>query len=306
MYTPGIADNVKNSDTWLQVALVIYRIPARCLHDPISPFGTPAYSAVFHSPATFTTVRNPGSVSRDATYSAGIIMKKLRNMLSTLFLSSTAILASTPSHAGPILFAMVSDMTEEYEENTTSYVAQGEFIRDLWGMGHAGGVDTIFLNKATGIDYDRYSQIFVYDLASNLDETPTQVSNYEAIADWYMRRQQAEQNLILDGRIISSSRMFTDYKGRARVHQQLPGPAGQAWWWSRARYRPFQFRGRHQQNQPAHWCGRFHRQVFSLRGLCLYLLQWPPRSLRGLIVPTVRPGTGKLRFRRERTVAVHQ
>jgi hypothetical protein len=146
----------------------------------------------------------------------GTTMKQVRNILSSLSLLAAAILGSANSHAGPILFAMVSDMTEdyEYENNTDSYVPQGEFIRDLWSEGYDGGeVHTRYLNEATYSDYDKYSQIFVYDLASNKDETPIQLANYDAIAKWYRDRNAARQNLILDGRIISSSAMYAGYLG---------------------------------------------------------------------------------------------
>jgi len=138
----------------------------------------------------------------------------MKSLLHTLFCTcffAASMLVSSSVLAGPILFAMVSDMTEDYEATTNSYVAQGKFIRDLWAAGHTGTVDTLYLNRATGINYEQYSQIFVYDLASNLDNTANQMANYSAIADWYSRR--VAQNLILDGRIISSTNMYTDYMG---------------------------------------------------------------------------------------------
>jgi PEP-CTERM motif len=63
------------------------------------------------------------------------------------------------------------------------------------------------LFSAVYSDLDTFDQIWVYDLTPAVDNSPTQVANYHNIADWYAA--QTNQNLIVDGRIISSSDSWT-------------------------------------------------------------------------------------------------
>ena len=71
----------------------------------------------------------------------------------------------------------------------------------LAAAGHT--VTYVDLNTAVINDFSSYSQVWVYDLVTGADNSPTQTANYTNIADWYNNLD--EQNLIADGRIISSA-----------------------------------------------------------------------------------------------------
>ena len=114
--------------------------------------------------------------------------KLLRNIILAGFLG-----AASSAGATEILFAHV--------DSDGSYFDDGNRIRDmLFGTGY--NVTTRILDQAVYNDYSSFDQIFVYDLYTGLDNTATQMSNYTGIASWYNGL--ADQNLILDGRIISS------------------------------------------------------------------------------------------------------
>jgi len=113
--------------------------------------------------------------------------------------ATTLLSVSTGASAASILFAHV--------DSDGSYFDDGNRIRDmLSGGGHT--VTTRVLDQAVYTDYTNFDQIFVYDLYTGLDNTATQMSNYGGIADWYNGR--TDQNLILDGRIISSDIAWTN------------------------------------------------------------------------------------------------
>ena len=113
-----------------------------------------------------------------------------------------ALTASLTAHAAEILFAHVDDYG--------AYVDDGNRIRDfLVNDGHT--VTTRHLDSAVYTDYAIFDQIFVYDLYSFADNSAIQNSNYAGIANWY--NSLTDQNLILDGRIISSDVTWTNANG---------------------------------------------------------------------------------------------
>ena len=113
-----------------------------------------------------------------------------------LFVAVVFFGISAIAGAANILFAHVDD--------TGTYVDDGNRIRDMLtapALGHT--VTTRFLDAAVYNDFDTFDQIFVYDLYTGLDNEANQLANYQGIADWYNGL--TDQNLILDGRIISST-----------------------------------------------------------------------------------------------------
>jgi len=103
------------------------------------------------------------------------------------------LLLPTISIASSILFAHV--------DGDGPYVDDGNRISNmLISAGHT--VTTRFLDFAVYDDYSDFDQIFVYDLYTGADNDSNQISNYANIATWYNNL--SNQNLILDGRIISS------------------------------------------------------------------------------------------------------
>ena len=118
-----------------------------------------------------------------------------------LILAAALVVWAAPSHADTILFAHVSD--------GTGYVADGN---QLAAMLTAGGhtVTTRFLNQAVYNDYASFDQVWVYDLSAAADLGANQVANYTNIGAWYNGLSDDEDNLILDGRIISSAPFWTN------------------------------------------------------------------------------------------------
>lgn len=107
--------------------------------------------------------------------------------------------ASFNTNAANILFAHV--------DNYGSYVDDGNRIAQfLIDGGHT--VTTRYLDSTVYNDYSSFDQIFVYDLYSSTDMSATQINNYSGIASWYNGL--SDQNLILDGRIISSDVTWTN------------------------------------------------------------------------------------------------
>ena len=120
-------------------------------------------------------------------------MKKL-----TLSLTLITAFFSASINAANILFAHVG--------NYGPYVDDGNRIAQfLTNDGH--NVTTRYLDAATYGDYDSFDQIFVYDLYASTDKSSIQMANYDGIANWYNGL--TDQNLILDGRIISSDVTWT-------------------------------------------------------------------------------------------------
>jgi len=117
-----------------------------------------------------------------------------------LMLAAGLVVWATPSHADTILFAQVS--------STSPYVTDGN---QLAAMLTAGGhtVTTRFLDLGTNNDYSSFDQVWVYDLSFNADNGANQMANYANIGAWYNGLSDADDNIILDGRIISSAPAWT-------------------------------------------------------------------------------------------------
>ncbi len=111
----------------------------------------------------------------------------------------------TVSHrvnAANIMFAHV--------DNYGNYVDDGNRIRDfLTNAGHT--VTTRYLDQGVYNDYGSFDQVFVYDLYNSTDKSSSQMANYSNIANWYNGL--SNQNMILDGRILSSDVTWTNANG---------------------------------------------------------------------------------------------
>lgn len=119
-----------------------------------------------------------------------------------IIVAVSILFASITTHASTILFAHVDDYG--------SYVDDGNRIADfLVNAGH--NVTIRHLDQIVYDDYDAFDQIFVYDLYHLADNNANQLANYAGIADWYNGL--TNQNLILDGRIISSDITWTNANG---------------------------------------------------------------------------------------------
>ena len=68
-------------------------------------------------------------------------------------------------------------------------------------------VTNVNLNTTVVSDLSGFDQIWVYDLFTGLDNSANQMQNYSNIANWFLGRD--DQNLIADGRIISSAPFWT-------------------------------------------------------------------------------------------------
>ena len=120
----------------------------------------------------------------------------------TLALTFVTVFFSASINAANILFAHVDDYAP--------YVGAGNSIAQfLTNDGH--NVTTRHLDSAVYSDYDSFDQIFVYDLYASTDRNANQMANYNGIANWYNGL--TDQNLILDGRIISSDATWTGANG---------------------------------------------------------------------------------------------
>ena len=114
----------------------------------------------------------------------------------------TLMSLSFSANAVQILFAHV--------DNYGSYVDDGNRIANmLTSAGH--DVTVRNLDAAVYNDYSAFDQVFVYDLYSSTDTSAIQNANYAGIANWYNGL--SNQNLILDGRIISSDVTWTNANG---------------------------------------------------------------------------------------------
>lgn len=103
-----------------------------------------------------------------------------------------------------VLFAFVGNAT---------YVGDGNQLAGMIGSLAGFNVTTRFLNAAVYNDYANFDQVWVYDLVTGADNSATQTANYQNIAAWYNAR--TVQNLIVDGRIISSAPSWTAAGGFA-------------------------------------------------------------------------------------------
>lgn len=104
------------------------------------------------------------------------------------------LLATSQAQAANILFAQVG---------SGIYDGDGAQLAGfLTSAGHT--VDYVDLNSAIISDFSGYSQVWVYDLVTGANNSATQLANYSNIASWYTSLAPDSQNLITDGRIISS------------------------------------------------------------------------------------------------------
>ncbi len=129
-------------------------------------------------------------------------MKYLRSCSRFVLVSLSFLgLSLSSAQAANILFAHVG--------NYGQYVDDGNIIASyLSNGGHS--VTTRFLDAAIYNDYASFDQVFVYDLYSGSDINANQMANYSGIANWYNDLPEEDQNLILDGRIISSAPFWTN------------------------------------------------------------------------------------------------
>jgi hypothetical protein len=103
--------------------------------------------------------------------------------------------AGATASATEVLFAQVG--------NYGPYIGSGNQLADMIATLPGFNVTVRFLTADVYTDYADFDQVWVYDLFSGLDDTANQVGNYQNISNWYNGL--AEQNLIADGRIISST-----------------------------------------------------------------------------------------------------
>ena len=139
--------------------------------------------------------------------------------------ATSALILSFNANAANILFAHV--------DNYGSHVDNGNRIAQfLSDGGHS--VTTRFLDSAVYNDYSSFDQIFVYDLYHLSDTSATQMAIYSGIANWYNGL--SDQNLILDGRIISSDVNWTNANSMSSeaMDTKLRDATGFTWWWSNA------------------------------------------------------------------------
>ncbi len=117
-------------------------------------------------------------------------------------IGAAAVLAMSSSmsvSAAAILFGQVN--------NTGPYTPDGnQLAQMLIDGGHT--VTNVNLNASVIPDFSIYDQVWVYDLFVGPDNSATQLTNYTNIANWYLGL--ANQNLIVDGRIISSAPFWTN------------------------------------------------------------------------------------------------
>ena len=126
-------------------------------------------------------------------------MKKNIKTLLSAAVFTTVI--SAPVHSAEILFGIINGSYNSYGVELSGYLSSA---------GH--NVDTFYLGTtaASGINYSSYDQVWVYDLSTGSDNTSTLTSNYSAIANWF---DSASHDLIVDGRILSSSTYASSYSG---------------------------------------------------------------------------------------------
>jgi hypothetical protein len=127
-------------------------------------------------------------------------MPKLFKVVPTVLVLGCLAIPATASAAN-ILFARVG---------AGHYVADGaQLVGFLTDAGHT--VDYVDLSAGVITDFSAYSQVWVYDLVDQPDNSATQNANYANIANWYNGL--TAKNLITDGRIISSAPFWTSAGG---------------------------------------------------------------------------------------------
>jgi hypothetical protein len=118
-------------------------------------------------------------------------------------LVTTVVFNAESASAISILFNQV--------ENSGVYVDDGQELVAFLDILPGVDVTQRFLNQAVYDDYDDFDQVWVYDLMVGANNNNTQMANYQNIADWFNNRK--DQNLIVDGRIISSASGWTNANG---------------------------------------------------------------------------------------------
>jgi hypothetical protein len=112
-----------------------------------------------------------------------------------MLLLTVCLVIPSSANAASILFAHVG--------NYGPYVGDGNTIAGF--LSADGNTVTIRdLSAAIYTDYGTFDQVWVYDLYAGEDNSVTQLANYANIAAWFNSLPLDDQNLITDGRIISS------------------------------------------------------------------------------------------------------
>ncbi len=111
---------------------------------------------------------------------------------------------SPPASAADILFTFVQD-------NNGRYVSHGQELAGYLDTLPGFNVTQRVLDNAIYTDYDAFDQIWVYDLEGGANNNAIQAANYAGIASWFNNR--TNQNLIADGRIISSASYWINRNG---------------------------------------------------------------------------------------------
>lgn len=121
-------------------------------------------------------------------------------LTSSLIVTLLTALAQ-PAHSANILFTFVQD--------DGRYFNDGRAIASYLDLHPDFNVTQRILDDAVYDDYDSFDQIWVYDLDVGSNDSAVQMANYAAIANWFNSRAEDEQNLIADGRILSSTESRT-------------------------------------------------------------------------------------------------
>jgi hypothetical protein len=136
-----------------------------------------------------------------------------RTNLARSFLIAALMPVVAPVNAVEVLFAFVQD--------DDSWVADGVelagFIDALPGV----NVTQRVLDNAVYADYNTFDQIWVYDLERGANNNANQAANYTGIATWYNDRAAEDQNLIVDGRIVSSASFWTTANGMSSEEEWI-------------------------------------------------------------------------------------
>ena len=123
--------------------------------------------------------------------------RTIRKTAGVAVLATCFVLPAT-ANATNVLFAFVG---------TASYVTDGQQLAGMISALPGFNVTQRTLNTAVYTDYANFDQVWVYDLVTGPDNNAFQVANYQNIAAWYNGL--SNQNLIVDGRIISSAPSWT-------------------------------------------------------------------------------------------------
>ncbi|MGB0564409.1 MAG: PEP-CTERM sorting domain-containing protein [Spirulinaceae cyanobacterium] len=123
-----------------------------------------------------------------------------KTQFTCLSLTTALLSLATPVNANEILFTFVQD--------NGRYVNDGRELASYIDALTDFNVTQRVLDNAVYDDYDAFDQIWVYDLEVGTNNNATQAANYAGIADWFNNRK--KQNLITDGRIISSMTRWTN------------------------------------------------------------------------------------------------